>query len=311
MSVGSDLKSARESKKISLETISQKTRIPVKYLESLEEDHYEVFPSQTYAKGFIRAYCKVVGLDEKKMTQEFKAQVPEVQVKIEPMNAEAEMEKRNPFLGPRPAVIQRLDAVQANADVELGEDLPELHEPMPSRSGTGRRRVKWRSFYSFVGQVVLVLCFFGVCWLGWEKGQSLFAKFHWPVFKSASTSDTPNASPLVQSAASELAEAESPNDASKTKDPYQHLTIKALDKAWVLVTLDDSTTSQALDMAQGDTRVFQATKYFKLRIGNAGGVDIQLNGKPLGVLGVTGQVVEITLPQGAQTSADKDVSDGD
>ena len=50
-------------------------------------------------------------------------------------------------------------------------------------------------------------------------------------------------------------------------------------------------------------------KNFKLRMGNAGGVDIQLNGKPLGVLGTTGQVVEITLPAGAETADQQDAAD--
>ena len=190
MSVGSDLKSARESKKIPLETISQKTKIPVKYLEALEENHFEVFPSQTYAKGFIRAYCKVVGLDEKQMTREFKAQVPELLVKIEPMNAEAEMEKRSPLLGARPgarpAVIQKPDAGLETESLEMDEDLPELHEPLMPRSRVGRRNVKWRSFYSRVGQGVMALALLGALWYGWQKISPLVEKIHFPSFKSVS-----------------------------------------------------------------------------------------------------------------------------
>ncbi|HEY5039348.1 MAG TPA: helix-turn-helix transcriptional regulator, partial [bacterium] len=63
MSLGSELKQARETRKISLETVSEKTRIPIKYLESIEENRFDIFPSHTYAKGFIRAYAKVVGVD--------------------------------------------------------------------------------------------------------------------------------------------------------------------------------------------------------------------------------------------------------
>jgi hypothetical protein len=74
-----------------------------------------------------------------------------------------------------------------------------------------------------------------------------------------------------------------------------------LDKSWVLVTLDDGKSSSELHISQGDVRTFRAEKSFKLRIGNAGGVDLQLNGKPLGVLGTTGEVVEITLPEGVDS----------
>jgi uncharacterized protein GlcG (DUF336 family) len=60
-------------------------------------------------------------------------------------------------------------------------------------------------------------------------------------------------------------------------------------------------------MDEGDVKIYQAVNNFKIKIGNAGGVDIQYNGKALGVLGVTGQVVEIDLPvtDDAADSADK------
>jgi len=34
-----------------------------------------------------------------------------------------------------------------------------------------------------------------------------------------------------------------------------------------------------------------------VKVGNAGGLDVQFNGKSLGILGVTGKVVEIQLPR--------------
>jgi cytoskeletal protein RodZ len=302
MSVGSDLKSARESKKIPLETISLKTKIPVKYLEALEEDNYGVFPSQTYAKGFIRAYCKVVGLDANKMTKEFKNQVPEVLVKIEPMNAEAEMEKNSPFLGARPAVIRQSDAGLEAATDETEDDLPDLHEPLRHHTAPSRRRVKWRSFYSGVGQLVMGLIFLGAIWLGWQKLSPLVGKFHLPSTTSASAPTPVSASASTSTsmpASVTAAPEEEPAPQLLTagvQDKFQHLILKGLDKSWILVTLDDGKTSSEIDLAQGDVRSYRAVKNFKLRIGNAGGVDIQLNGKPLGVLGTTGEVVEITLP---------------
>ena len=306
MSVGSNLKATRETKKITLETISQKTKIPVKYLEALEEDNYGVFPSQTYAKGFIRAYCKCVGLDEKLMTKEFKAQVPEVQVKIEPMNAEMEMEKNSPFLGARPAVIRKSDAGLEAATNDTEDDLPDLHEPLRYHTGPSRRRVKWRSFYSWVGQLVMAFAFLGLLWLGWQKISPMVGKFHLPSMSSVPTpeaeEETTSASPSAPAPAPTpvpvRVEAAAPvqTSASGVKDSFQHLTLKALDKSWVMVSLDDGKTSTEIDLAQGDVKSFRAEKNFKLRLGNAGGVDVQFNGKPLGVLGTTGEVVEITLP---------------
>jgi Domain of unknown function (DUF4115) len=90
-------------------------------------------------------------------------------------------------------------------------------------------------------------------------------------------------------------------------DKYQHLVLKCLDKSWVQVVTDDGKSTSEDDMDEGNVKIYQAVKNFKIKIGNAGGVDIQYNGKPLGVLGVTGQVVEINLPatDDADASTDK------
>ncbi len=74
MSLGSELKEARESRKITLAEVTKKTKIPEKYLEAIEENNFGVFPSQTYAKGFIRAYAKVVGIDPAVLTRQFNAE---------------------------------------------------------------------------------------------------------------------------------------------------------------------------------------------------------------------------------------------
>jgi cytoskeleton protein RodZ len=85
-------------------------------------------------------------------------------------------------------------------------------------------------------------------------------------------------------------------ETSKVADKYQHLVLKALDKSWVLVTTDDGRTRNEADMAGGEVKTYRALNSFKVKLGNAGGVDVQFNGKPLGVLGPSGQVLEITLP---------------
>ncbi len=71
--------------------------------------------------------------------------------------------------------------------------------------------------------------------------------------------------------------------------------------------MDDGKSTAEVDMDEGEVKIYQAVKSFKIKIGNAGGIDIQYNGKPLGVLGVTGQVVELNLPEAdeADGAADK------
>jgi len=72
-SLGSDLKSAREAKGISLEEIAAATRINLKYLKALEEDNLDSFSSDFFARSVIRAVAKAIGLDEKDALERYRA----------------------------------------------------------------------------------------------------------------------------------------------------------------------------------------------------------------------------------------------
>ena len=92
-------------------------------MEALEENRYDIFPSHTYARGFIRAYAKVVGIDPAMLTRQFNAENQREEMKIEPMNAEAELEKNlgwRPTLS-RPPVFRRQDTV-GDLNLEIVED---------------------------------------------------------------------------------------------------------------------------------------------------------------------------------------------
>ena len=61
--IGKQLKQIRESKGISLEEISQKTRIRLAYLEAIEADDFKALPSKTQTRGFIRLYTNELGVE--------------------------------------------------------------------------------------------------------------------------------------------------------------------------------------------------------------------------------------------------------
>ena len=61
---GEYLKRERELRDVSLDDISREIRVPIKLLRALEEDDYQSLPHTTFVKGFIRAYCKFLGVDE-------------------------------------------------------------------------------------------------------------------------------------------------------------------------------------------------------------------------------------------------------
>ena len=65
-------------------------------------------------------------------------------------------------------------------------------------------------------------------------------------------------------------------------------------KSWVFVS---DTTGRVLfsgQIAQGKTKTFSSSEQLNLRIGNAGGVDLSVNGKKIDSLGADGQVVSVS-----------------
>ena len=70
LSLGQVLKEERESKKISLKKIADQTKINISLLEAIEEGRAEFFPVRAYLRGFILAYAKALGLNEKEWLEE-------------------------------------------------------------------------------------------------------------------------------------------------------------------------------------------------------------------------------------------------
>lgn len=76
----------------------------------------------------------------------------------------------------------------------------------------------------------------------------------------------------------------------------QELIIEATDTVWMRITIDDKDKREYL-LNPGQKLSLKALKSFQVHIGNAGGVRVFFNGRDLGALGKTGQVVRLKLPQ--------------
>src|SRR5580658_8517162 len=70
-SFGEKLKLEREKRKITLEQISVSTKIGTRMLQALEDDKFNQLPGGIFNKGFVRAYSRVVGLDEDQTVAEY------------------------------------------------------------------------------------------------------------------------------------------------------------------------------------------------------------------------------------------------
>ena len=63
-SFGEKLKLERERQNITLDQVSVSTKIAIRMLRAIEEDNFNQLPGGIFNKGFIRAYARVLGLDE-------------------------------------------------------------------------------------------------------------------------------------------------------------------------------------------------------------------------------------------------------
>lgn len=77
-SIGEQLKKRRLEKGISYEAAEEATKIKIKYLKALEEDDFEAFPSLVYALGFIKSYCKYLGIPSGPIIEQYKKELGKI-----------------------------------------------------------------------------------------------------------------------------------------------------------------------------------------------------------------------------------------
>lgn len=69
--LGGRLQAAREEKDLSLEEVAETLRIPLNYLESLEDGAFDVFSSDLHARGFLRNYAAFLDLDPEEILAQY------------------------------------------------------------------------------------------------------------------------------------------------------------------------------------------------------------------------------------------------
>ncbi len=75
MRIGEVLKQARARAGLDIRAVEEQTKIRVKYLRALEDEEWEALPNSAYAKGFLRTYAQVLGLDGEAMVDAYRRQV--------------------------------------------------------------------------------------------------------------------------------------------------------------------------------------------------------------------------------------------
>lgn len=269
-----ELKKAREFKQISLEEISEKTKINIKFLEGLEEGNWEVLP-EAYTRAFLRTYAHYIGMNVEKVMRRFKEGI-----------------KRS-SKGVSRIVYEEIGTAPPEREVSEAEIPPaELTPPAPE---TLRHRS--RIFPILVGGGVLLVILMVVAYQLTRLQDRKKMEISSPLSMTIDTSAT--AQMEVEEKLPQTIEGWVVEEEGEMTSEIK-LKAVALDRCWLKVSMDDEEDREYL-LAEGDVIRWSASRKVRIKAGNAAGIDIFVNDQSLGNLGSKGEVISIGItPEGVQ-----------
>jgi len=271
-SIGERLRHQRLQKKISLERVSLETKIGVRLLEAIEAGQFEKLPGGVFRRSFVLQYARALQLDPDEIVGELNqlSQFDEV-------------------------------PVMPTADVNNGQD-------QNSGSAFAFRGDLSELRGSTIGSLLAAVGVIMACALiyNWWQSPSVTkvqtarvqpAAAAPPIATPAPAATAPAAPAPVAPEPSALVSQPAPAAADAA---HVRVGLSADETTWVSISSDGKNVfAQALE--PHETKIVEASSKVRLLVGNAGGVEISLNGKPIGPIGPRGQVriVELT-PAGFQ-----------
>jgi cytoskeletal protein RodZ len=286
--LGEWLRHRREELDLSLEQAEEQTRIRIRYLESLEAEDFDALPDPVVGRGFLRNYAAYLNLDPQEAIDRYaeKAVPPEP----EPLPPE----DQSPFEGPfRPVP---------------------LHE-MPSRLSRRGWGIGILVILVLVAAISL-LAWWGYPWIStlWPRNLSGPLATMVPTFTLEATTEnppttthTPVVNPVKTSAPTATGETQATRTQELTLTPtlmpsvspspspaiYTGIFLELVftDTSWIQVTVDGVRQFQG-ELEAGTYRSWYGEERIELRAGNAGAVQLTLNGQFLGAPGAPGEVVD-------------------
>lgn len=275
-SIGETLRHAREQQGISLDQAEEDTKIRRRYLEALEDEEYEVIPGAVYAKGFLRNYAGYLGLNPEEVMIEYKLKqrpVKEAVVETEndkPDIAESISKRRAAQRTNRK--IYRLTVVVAAVAIitfALYSMISKNSENNPGQDqGNGTQQTEQNNNAENQGG-------------GQTQNQNQNSTGNKP--------EEPAKTPEESTSDSGSGDQGNQNSGTAAKQVSLVLAV-GNQPCWARVTVDGKTVFTG-NLASGETKSFQGKDKIVFRLGNAGAVNVNINGKPRGVLGAPGQVV--------------------
>ena len=257
-SVGRILRSARERQGREVAEIAEELCLTGQYLRAIEEDDVKSLPGTFFYKNFVRQYAAIVGVKEAEI-------LPGI------LALAAAVEEPVPGISAQPP-IRPLDPIVADSNRYY----------FPS----GRLGL------SVAGLVVVVLACSGV-YAWWMRPREVTASKPRPLAAATQNVVQPISQPVSQNPPSAgtptvevTAEAQ-----TQTVDGINHvvLNLAATEKTWLSITSEGRRVFSGF-LEPSQTKTLTGLDAARMTVGNAGGINVLLNGKPIGPIGKSGQV---------------------
>jgi len=265
--VGADLRAARLKKQVTLEQVSQDTHVSLRHLQSLEEGRYRDLPGAMYNRAFLRSYCAYLGLESENFLERYERESAPQSEKVIKTKRRSPQVFSEPFRMP-PLLIWSLMLLASVVGLYFSRSWiaaafsPYLSRPPASRLGAPEPSHP-------PGAI--------------KAGGATAAE--------ASAVTTPPLQPATQPPP-----AATPSQAptAESKQGLIHLQFQVVQPCWISVFSDgDQIPSKILQ--PGDDPSYDAEKHFEIVLGNAGGVNLRINGKPAKPLGKPGEVLKLLI----------------
>ena len=196
------------------------------------------------------------------------------------------------------------------ADIEKGTSIRALYiesieqgniDNLPGSIG-GRKSSSAGMLGKLVAGIVVLVALVG-------GGAALVSFINSPARETAAPTAPARAeSQPTQTPAAEANAVDEARAASPAKDV--RVSVRLTERCWTEVTVDGKTVFEGL-LEEGKTENWQGKESIVLRAGNAGALEVTVNGKKLGTLGDEGAVVERTFTRTTKSLEDAAAPSGD
>jgi cytoskeletal protein RodZ len=93
--IGASLREARARRKLGYDQVEAETKIRAKYIRCMEDEQFDVLPSGTYVRGFLRTYADYLGLDGQLYVDEYSSRFGDVPAERVTRRRERPQPRRN------------------------------------------------------------------------------------------------------------------------------------------------------------------------------------------------------------------------